>query len=42
MKLQRVPRQRVPEDALRWTHCEEKSNGYPHAEIREVEAYLKQ
>ena len=36
------PEQRVPEDAGRGTHCREKSNGYPHAEPQEAEAYLKQ
>jgi hypothetical protein len=32
----------VAEDAIRWTHCMEKSNGYPHAEPRGAEAYLRQ
>ena len=27
---------------MRRTHCREKSNGYPRAEPREAEAYLKQ
>jgi hypothetical protein len=34
--------QRVPGDATRWTHCMEKSNGYPRAEPRDPEACLQQ
>jgi hypothetical protein len=27
---------------MRWTHCMEKNNGYPRAEPRGAEAYLRQ